>query len=212
MKQTLTLLFLFSISTSVFAARPFMTDDAGTVDQHAYEAELSADSWKNRSDLAMSVKHGLTPSMDLGIGMGYCALPEETATTTPLEIGFKYALIPDKFALAVSTCTGHPEYAVNTVYSQPLGLIAMDANLGVETLGGSNHSVGTFGLAFSMDIGRFGVGLETVGTFKNETLWQIGGRYAITDWLVVDTGFYATFDDPGNPTFVTGLWTAFPSK
>jgi hypothetical protein len=58
---------------SALAARPFETDDAGTVAPGTFESEFGSESWKDDAAFGIGLKHGLTERMDLGVSMGYAA-------------------------------------------------------------------------------------------------------------------------------------------
>jgi hypothetical protein len=51
---------------SLYGARPFATDDAGTVSVAGYELEIGYDFGQDEGILGLSFKHGLTPKMDVG--------------------------------------------------------------------------------------------------------------------------------------------------
>lgn len=51
-------------------ARPFITDDAGTVTPETFELEVAADYWRQEAAVGLSFKHGITKHMDMGVAFG----------------------------------------------------------------------------------------------------------------------------------------------
>lgn len=88
------------------AARPFATDDAGTVAPVGYELEPGYDFWEDEGAFGLGFKHGLTEKMDIGIGFGYCLIPESNRDFSTAEICLKYGLISELFAVSFVTSLG----------------------------------------------------------------------------------------------------------
>jgi hypothetical protein len=98
------LLHFFSIPA--MAARPYVTDDAGTVGLGLFELETASNCWKDRVEFGLCFKHGITDRMEIGVAMGHCASPKDERAIQDAELGFKFALIPDLFAASFTGVSG----------------------------------------------------------------------------------------------------------
>lgn len=143
-------LSIFLTASSLFAARPLSTDDAGTVDKEKYEAELSFDYCQYRPDgtcqaPGISIKHGLTDRLDFGLGFSHSTDKDADGNTvdwgmSPLEIGFKMALLkehqtlPD-ISLSVGYEAGETEYGLTLILSREYGNLGLHYNLGYNSPG-----------------------------------------------------------------------------
>ncbi len=181
--------FILIAVCSVFAARPFNTDDAGTVAACTYELELGYDLGEGKGNFALSFKHGLTEKMDIGIGFGFNIISEPKNSFLPVELTLKYALIPDLLAASFTAEFGGSAYILNGIMTRVLGPLEFDANFGYTT--GDSSITYAGGLIYSA--GDFAFGAEVLGD-KEMQSWLVGGRYTIRDGLVVDVGFLSDFE------------------
>ncbi|MFP4164189.1 MAG: hypothetical protein ACLFQB_11515 [Chitinispirillaceae bacterium] len=191
------------------AARPFTVDDAGTVSKEGFEVEVASNYWGDAFDGGIGLKHGLTDRMDFGIGFGYTALPETDAQHSPLEIGMKYALVPDMLAASLGASLGDPGYAVNLVASRPLGAASLHLNLGLETMSSVDQRAVTYGIAASFETGRVTSGFEIAGADDSIDWWQIGAQVSVLEWLAVDGGLGGDFKKDISMTATSGIWMEF---
>jgi hypothetical protein len=197
-------------STSAMAARPFATDDAGTVSQGFFEIETGCNFWKNLVVPELSLKHGLTDRMDLGIGFGYTCIPNREKGFNGGELGLKFAVVPELVSLSAGGMFGDATFCFNCILSKGFGKFTFDANLGLEAVAGIDDADMTFGLCCHFDGERFGAGLEVCGTHRSFDLWQIGCNCAIMNWLAVDAGFSGDFQSAISPSINAGLTFSFP--
>jgi hypothetical protein len=202
---------LFMTAGRIHAARPFATDDAGTVARGTFELEAAEDYWHNAAAAGLCFKHGLTDRMDLGVTFGHCHLPDHECGASEAELGLKYALVPDLFSATFSGVFGDPAYGVNFIVSKPFGLFTLHGNLGGALTGASENAFLTYGIAGVFDISRFSAGVETGGSHEALDFWQVGVIFSITEWMALDAGLRGDFER--DPAFMatTGLWFAFPN-
>ncbi len=172
-----------------FGARPFGTDDAGTVSGGSYELELGYDVWKETGSIGLGFKHGLTEKMDIGIGFGFNLVSEPKNSFTLAELVLKYALLPDLFATSFTAEVGYSNYTLNGILTRGFGPIEFDANLGYTT---GDSSI-TYAGALLYSAGNFVFGVEILGDKETQN-WLVGGRYGIRDGLMVDAGFSSDFE------------------
>lgn len=203
--------FLAVIPVSLFAARPFVTDDAGTVAQGIFELECSSGYWDDAASFSIGLKHGLTSHMDLGVVFGYHAVPEDEAAAQPLEISLKYNFIPDHLSASFTSAFSSASYAVNAIYTHAISAFSLNVNLGMEATDAVKNVAATYGLAAVFNVGVAAVGAEIGGVDKNINWWQVGTQITLKDWLAVDLGIGGDFEDDTHLTAASGLWFSFPS-
>lgn len=188
--QKALIVFLLLISlVNVWAARPFSTDDTGTVEVGGYELETGYDIWEGIGTLGVGFKHGITEKMDIGIGFGYNIVTQPKNSFLPAEFCFKYALIPDMFAASFTAEIGGSSYAINTIFSRIFGPLEFDANLGYTT----GDSTITYAGALIYNLDKINFGMEFLGDKENKT-WLLGARYIIKEGIMVDAGFTSDFN------------------
>jgi hypothetical protein len=201
---------LGSAGTPAFAARPFVTDDSGTVEAGTFELETAWDYWKARAAASLSFKHGVTERMDIGVGIGYVSAPQEERAFDTADLGLKFALIPDLFSASFSAGFASQTYSLNAILSKSFGPLTCDANLGYEAITDTDDAELTFGLAGVYNHGRLGVGVEIGGTHEGLSWWQVGARFQIREWLQIDAGLGGDSATDPDLTATTGLWFGFP--
>jgi len=209
-KTSLLLSAMFMIPLSLFAARPFATDDAGTVEPGIFEIESALDYWKDRASFGIGLKHGLTSKMDLGIALGYTIRPEDEMAASPLGLSFKYNFIPEHFSVSISGSFNSAVYAINTIYTHPFNVIAISINIGLEVTESIKECMLTHGVLSTFLFKNVTVGFEIAGTHKNFSLWQVGTQISIKDWLAIDVGFGGDFEKEIQLNATTGLWVSLP--
>lgn len=194
---------------SLYGARPFATDDAGTVSAVGYELELGYDFGEDEGILGLSFKHGLTPKMDVGIEFGYTTLSLPKNRFTPAGLCLKYAILPDFFSVSVSNELGASSYDLNAIFTKPLGLIEFDVNLGYSIPG--DWSEGTAFYAFALIVGfnKFDIGGEVLGNEDELETWLLGGRYKLLEGFNLDIGIYGNFEGENKVMGTIGLHYEF---
>lgn len=198
------------VATPAMAARPFATDDAGTVEAGKFELETTCNYWEKKAEFGASFKHGITERMDIGVCVGHCMLPSDERAFTGETIGLKFSLVPDLLAVSFAAEFGSKVYNANFVVSKPVGPIAIDANIGYQAQADTNDADFTYGLATVYEIGKFGVGVEVCGTQEAINWWQIGSRFKIAEWIQFDVGVGGDFEKVPDFTATTGFWFTFP--
>ncbi|MCX7995492.1 MAG: hypothetical protein N3A65_06965 [candidate division WOR-3 bacterium] len=181
-------LIITVLIASLDGARPFGTDDAGTVSAGGYELELGYDIWKETGSLCLGFKHGLTAKMDIGIGFGFNVISEPKNSFLPSELVLKYSLVPDLLAASFTSEIGRTAYTLNGIFTRVLGPVEFDANLGYST--GDSSIIYASALIYSK--GKFALGGEVTGN-KESHNWLVGGRYIIKEGFMLDAGFTSDF-------------------
>ncbi len=173
-------------SSIVFAARPLMTDDAGTVEKGKFQIEMGFDATRQDNDdreisPSLTLSYGLLERMDLGIGGSSLFIhPREGGNEKGLgdtEFKLKYRLLDDKdwipaFAIAgklkIPTAkeskglgSGKTDFNINTIFTKNLSKRwALNLNLGVTFIGEHGSD--------------------------NEFNYSLAGQFALSDkWAVV---------------------------
>ncbi|MDI6840209.1 MAG: hypothetical protein QMD71_05105 [bacterium] len=164
-------------------ARPFATDDAGTVENTGYELEFGCNFWKKVDVVDISFKHGATEKMDIGVGFGYTF---ESKDFTGAKLCLKYAIIPDLFSVSINNEFGNPDYSLNGIFARSLGPIEVDANFGYST---EEASV-TYGVALISCKEKFDLGSEILSDKK----WLIGIRCRLLEKVAIDLGLSGNFE------------------
>lgn len=153
-------IWLLCMALPVLAARPLDTDDAGTVEKGKFETELSFDYCQHRFDgkgqsPAMAIKHGLTDRLDFGLGFSHSTDRDADGNTvvwgmSPLEVGFKLALIKERpqlpdISLSAGFETGLAGYGLSLILSRGYGNLGLHYNLGYNSPGEAmvKGSIGT---------------------------------------------------------------------
>lgn len=172
----------------VFGARPFGTDDAGTVASGAYELETEFDFWEEQGVLGLGFKHGITEKMDIGIGFGFNVFSEPKNQFAPSEFGLKWAIVPELFATSFTAEIGGSSYHLNTIFTRCFGPLEIDANLGFVT---GDTSV-TYAGAIIYNANNLAIGGEVCGDKESQS-WLFGGRYGIAEGFAIDAGFNSDF-------------------
>jgi hypothetical protein len=203
-------LIVMTGAMSVFSARPFVTDDAGTVESNKFELETAGYYWEDNADFSISLKHGITDRMDLGVCVGDKILPSDERTLSGACIGLKFALIPDRFAVSFSGEFGSATYSANAIATQVIGPVSFDLNFGYEAEAAMKDPDLLYGLAAVYNIGKLGIGAEIGGTQEALNGWQIGARWLIFDWWQIDSGIGGDFENEPNLIATTGFWFSFP--
>ena len=194
----------------LYGARPFATDDAGTVEEGVHELESGVDFWSEEAVLGLGFKHGLTDRMDLGVGFGYVIAPEEDEGFEGAELGVKFALIPDIFSASLTGTFGDEAYTITGIFTQGVGPLEIDGNIGYEATGltGEDGTV-IYALAVIFDVQPFAFGAEGAGDEDGLQYWLIGGRYALMNGFTVDAGITGGFEEDVDMSATAGIHYEF---
>lgn len=148
---------LLFVPIMVFGGRPLSTDDAGVVDMGSYEVELEYDFLNDNDDvesrcLGLSIKHGMTGRMDIGIGIPYDIEPDDGLGS--VELAMKLALFSLK-SLAVSFvlnyAPGASEYTAIGILTVEAGPVAAHINLGYTAVPDSEEESGLTAYAVALE-------------------------------------------------------------
>lgn len=181
---------LFFFAGGAQAARPLVTEDAGTVPPEEFEIEAGWDYMNPRcgdreSSAGLMLKSGLSPRLDLGIGVPYALEPDEGFEAA--EIALKFAL--PHFSVCFSHCTGDSAYSFFGVVSRPLGPFAAHLNAGAEMEGAAGgDALFLYAAALEYELGgKFTLVAEVAG-LDDEVTGLGGCRWAVLEKLVLDAG------------------------
>ena len=191
-----------------FAGRPFVTDDAGTVVKEKFESEPSINYGKNFALVGLTFQHGLTDRADIELNLGYAGLPQDERKVTAAGLLLKFGIIPNLLAATFGMTFGETSYGINLIASKSFGAFSGDVNLGYTTQADTNDADLTYGLDVVYTIGKLGIGAEVYGT-QEMANWQFGLRFAITDWLTIDSGVGTTIMPSPVLQATSGLWVTF---
>lgn len=194
-----------------YAARPFDTDDAGTVAPGTFEAEIGSQSWQRNLALCTSLKHGLTERMDLTLSTGYTEYPESNRVFDNAQISAKFSLIPNLFSASVTTEVGTSEYTVRAILSKSFDNFHVNMNLGGDFTGNERDANLEWKFAPSQSIDRFVVGAELLGNQHEAQCWKAGGQYMINERFAADLGIGSTLVEHPDWRITAGFWFAFPT-
>lgn len=202
--------FLMGLSViSLHGARPFATDDAGTVSAVGYELELGYDFGEDKGILSLSFKHGLTPKMDLGIEFGYTTLSLPKNRFTPAGLCLKYAILPDFFSVSVSNELGTSSYDLNAIFTKTFEFLEIDVNFGYSVPGDRGKGMAFYAFALIASFNKFDIGGEILGNEEEVETWLFGGRYKLIEGFNLDMGISGNFEGENRVTGTIGLHYEF---
>ncbi|HLV30944.1 MAG TPA: hypothetical protein VKY57_05185 [Chitinispirillaceae bacterium] len=204
-RLVLTAILLFGIIHASHAARPFDTDDAGTVAQGEFEIETGTDFGRDLFSGNMGVIHGLTNRMDVALEGNYQRFPKNEREFSAAQLGLKFSLIPDLISISAQGSFGDNVYASTIILSKRFMSFTIDANVGIEIAGNSNDSDVSFALCCLYEGDRFSAGAEITGISNGDKTWLAGGNMAVTEWLAVDMAITSDFDKSAQIKGLAGL-------
>lgn len=196
--------------SSAMAARPFATDDAGTVAQSTFELETGSDFWKDAAAFGCGLKHGITDRMDIGIGFGYVPLSSDERGFENIELALKFGLIPELLTFSSCGSFGNNTYSINAIVSKAIGVLGFDANCGIEANAGIDECDLMYGFCCHCGMDHWVAGAEICGTHEQLSLWQCGCSFGLLDWVTLDAGINGDFEKDMTLTVTAGLTFAFP--
>ncbi len=193
-----------------FAARPFNTDDAGTVAPSGFELELGTDVWQDEAMLGLSLKHGLTNRMDVGLSLGYTMLPDSADGFENAEVGFKFAILPGLFSTSFTATLGDLDYVLYGIVTRVFGPLQIDINLGFMTTGlGGIDGDFMYRLAIIYNIEKFAFGVEAAGDQNAVQNWLSGVRYVVFHGFSIDGGVTGSFQEQRDILITAGIHYEF---
>ena len=182
-RTIITFCCVFFTGAILFAAHPLATDDIGVVDICKYELELGydncggEDTLKNHS-CGVSLKHGLTEKMDIGVSFPYQVKPKLAEPLGTTTLGFKFALIKDIFSFTINNELGLREYSINCIVTREINPITVHLNVGYVASGDENVS-GEIGYSSAVEYSL--AKIDLVGEVIAEKIglqnYLLGARY-----------------------------------
>ncbi len=209
MKHIYTIVLTLCFINYTYGARPFATDDAGTVSKTGYELEICYDFGKDDGVAGISFKHGLTQRMDIGVEFEYNTISEPKNCFSPLSLCLKYSIIPDFFSASISNESGTSAYDINTIFTKVFGIVEVDANFGYSVPGDFNKGSLFYALAIIAGFWKFDFGVEIFWNENEFQKWLFGGRFSLIDGFNIDTGISSGFNDKNEIKGTFGLHYEF---
>lgn len=232
MKNLILCLFaILLIYSLVYGARPLSVDDAGTVDSGIYEVEAGISysqdkEEKGETELSLSITHGLTDRMELGISLPYVTVSPETESS---ESGMGDAQLTAKFNLAKERDrtpgfsvtfgiimdtgeknkdidSGEIDYNFNSILSKQLQPLVLHGNLGYA----AKAKTASFGIAMEYPADeRLNLVAELTGENKSDSPIEclIGTNFSTRENLIVDFGIGTGLNNYSSRLNVTGGFT-----
>jgi len=220
--------FIFSIASLVSAGRPLSVDDAGTVDLGIYELEIGIGYIEDRdengeTELSLSIKHGLTERMDLGVSLPYIVTTPQSgegeAGMGDTELSTKFNLIKEKdrcpgFSMTLGMIldtgeddkgigAGKIDYSFNNVLTKKFKSVDLHGNFGYT----AKAKTASFGVGLEYPVGKsINLVSELTGENKSDSPleWLVGTNFSGRESLVLDFGIGTGLNDPGCRLKVTG--------
>lgn len=181
------------------AARPLTTDDAGIVEDGAFELEMGYDLSRDEDHtqnqtLGISIKHGLIQRLDLCVALPYDIQPEEKFGDA--QVGIKYLLSKETgnlpaLSLSFGCELGRPDCALTGIASREFGDLALHINLGYGASGlkgedGVTVCAGAIECALSKSFTLVAELVDELDADENALEALVGGNYRISEQVVLD--------------------------
>ena len=173
------------LGSVLFVAHPLTTDDIGTVEIGKYELEVGYDNCKDENifrnhSCGLSLKHGITEKMDIGISFPYQIKPKPAEPLGTTTLGFKFLLLKDIFALTVNNELGSSEYFINGIFTREIQPINVHANIGYAVSGDENTAGEIiYSSAFEYPLSKIDLVGEVVAEKIGLQNWLVGLRYKL---------------------------------
>jgi len=197
-KKVTMLLVLILLASASFACRPLATDDCGTVEKGKFEIEAGWDGMNlfaggNSHSAGLSIKHGMTDSMDLGVSIPFSLAPAAEEIPGAVVFSLKFGFFKDLLAVSVSGSPASSAYSLNSIFSRDFGSFNAHLNLGYNATGdpAAKGSL-AYGLSVLLPIDKFQIALELYGDEQNKN-WLVGGIYELFPGFSIDAGYTRSF-------------------
>lgn len=178
---------------SIFAARPFVTDDAGTVPAQQFQFESGLEIQDQNQSPAFAIKHGITPYFDLGMSLSSSTMPWKSDCNNGHNLMLKFALWPQHLALSTATDLQSGLTVWNGIASTAVAGMELHANLAAEMDTSSTEL--DYGLLLRKTWKYFAVGGEVFGCSVEKPNVQIGMQWLPSEWANLDLGTVYGFDN-----------------
>ncbi len=199
-RVTEVLLVLILVGQPVWACRPLITDDCGTVEIDAIEMELGIDRVDNgnerNSAISTTLTTGLTKRLDFAVTMPYeineNGQEQKEQGLGSTELGLKLVMVRELVSFTFGYIIGSSEYTMNSIFSKGIGPTTIHLNLGY-TATGNVKEAGTASWAGGIEYSvmrRFTLVGEIVAEASSTAVWEalLGAYLPVSESLTVDIG------------------------
>lgn len=169
-----------------FAARPFITDDIGTISPGQFQVETGLEYQQDHQAPVLALKHGVTPYMDLGLGLSSTKLPWQADCIQGHVLMIKFALWPKYLSLSTATELQSGLTQWNGIYSLNLGLMELHINGALEV--DTSQTQWDYGLLLRKSWHKMALGVEAYGCEGEKPKLQLGLQSMPSDWVNMDMG------------------------
>lgn len=223
-------------TSPVFAARPLVTDDFGTVDSGAYELEVGYSSstpkvgGPSTDGAALQIKRGFLSNFDLGLEIPYALTAPTGLQDAILHAKLKLMQTSDDEGLsfrldvkltngdsATGLGTGYVDYAGLLIYSKAFGEYQTHYNLGYTLVGVAAGAASANTLNYSAAVVkalREDINLmaecyfvDASGTTTANA--QVGVNWQVKETVKLDAGYSLALNDNSNNVIAAGVTVGF---
>lgn len=234
-KQLLLVLALLLLAVApVWAARPLVTDDFGTVDLGKYELEVGAGSTtfagSTTNGLGVSFKRGFTTCFDLGIEVPYSLTAPTGIGDATIHAKYKAVELGEEEGVTAKLSvkltngdsvsglgSGFTDYTLIAIYSKPLAGLKTHYNLGYTLVGVAAGSPEANTINYGAAVEKeLPAGVEVVGEIYgtsaavgSENAVQLGVRWQVNELVRLDAGYSLPLNEGGVNVVTAGLTAEF---
>ncbi|OGC05001.1 hypothetical protein A2276_03510 [candidate division WOR-1 bacterium RIFOXYA12_FULL_43_27] len=226
LKLILLLILILVCSSPVFAARPLVTDDYGTVELGKYELEAGF----NAVGFLSQIKRGMAPNIDLGLEIPYNTSAVSGLADLVLHGKWRLKDFGEDEGVTVRVDakltngdaarglgSGFLDYGLIMILSKKLGGLASHFNLGYVVIGDAANSVTDDTFVYGAAVENYfqngiGLGAEIVGIccqIRTTANLQLCARYQASDSIRFDAGYSMALTDNSSNIATGGLTCAF---
>jgi len=197
------------VSVVAFASHPLTTDDAGVLGAGGYELEVgynNAYSDENIRNITsgISLKHGITDKLDLGLALPYQIDPVNNERFGEVALSLKFSLIKNLLAISYTNECGESSYALNAICSYEFKPFITHYNLGYLQSGDKTiNGITNYSAAIEYPFEKIDFAAEVLGKDNGSSQsgfvdWLIGVRYKLNEKNIVSAGLGKSFKDASN--------------
>lgn len=138
----------------------------------------------------VSLKHGITEKLDVGISLPYQVKPKVDEKFGPATLGLKFLLVKDFFAFSINNKLGSSEYFLNGIFSKEIQPVTVHINFGYEATGDENvEGEIIYSSAVEYQLKKIDLVGEIIGEQIGFLRWVQGLRYKLSDVTAVNCGY-----------------------
>lgn len=156
-KKIVVLTSLLFFTFTLWGARPYTTDDYGTVDRGTVEVEIGNNITPGAKEYStyLNIKHGITDRMEIDLTFDY-----DYPGISPLNLFYKLKIIDRTiwhFTVSISHNIGDETFDLNSIFSYESDKFLVNLNLGNI----DRFNSLTFGLSPIFDVNeKFSIGID----------------------------------------------------